>query len=65
MMLSPDTDFPPCSVERRNDGAVLVRVASRSTGGDPLPDAVFAFRQGDPQYVYWEQRLRQREGSKE
>jgi len=26
-----------------------------------LPDAVFAFRAGDPQYNYWEEQLRHRE----
>ena len=50
-------------VERRSDGAVLVRVHSRPYQGQPLPDAVFAFRSGDPQYAYWEQQLRMREGS--
>jgi hypothetical protein len=48
-------------VERRHDGAVLVRVHSRNTSGGKLPDAVFAFRAGDPQYSYWEERLRHRE----
>jgi hypothetical protein len=49
-------------VERRaSDGAVLVKVHSRSTEGTALPDAVFAFRPGDPQYRFWEQRLRERE----
>jgi len=41
-------------VERRNDGAVLVRVHSADRYGRPLPDAVFAFRVGDPQYDYWD-----------
>ena len=48
-------------VERRSDGAVLVRVRSRKTSGRALPDAVFAFRPGDPQYAYWEEQLRHRE----
>jgi hypothetical protein len=48
-------------VERRQDGAVLVRVHSRVINGRALPDAVFAFRAGDPQYSYWEQQLRHRE----
>jgi hypothetical protein len=48
-------------VERRQDGAVLVRVHSRNTSGGKLPDAVFAFRAGDPQYSYWEEQLRHRE----
>ncbi|HVX60926.1 MAG TPA: hypothetical protein VHC19_10000 [Pirellulales bacterium] len=48
-------------IERREDGAVLVRVPSRMREGGQLPDAVFAFRDGDPQYGYWEQRLRDQE----
>ncbi len=48
-------------VERRHDGAVLVRVHSRVVEGRALPDAVFAFRAGDPQYTYWEAQLRHRE----
>jgi hypothetical protein len=48
-------------VERRSDGAVIVRVRSRASGGRSLPDAVFAFRVGDPQYSYWEEQLRHRE----
>ena len=43
------------SLEKRGDGAVIVRV--RSDGPDQLPDAVFAFRSGDPQYAYWLGRL--------
>ncbi|MHB1034660.1 MAG: hypothetical protein ACYC35_08960 [Pirellulales bacterium] len=48
-------------VERRGDGAVLVRVHSRPQNGRTLPDAVFTFRAGDPQYKVWERRLRERE----
>jgi hypothetical protein len=48
-------------LERRADGAVLVRVRSRSVEGQKLPDAVFAFRAGDPQFNYWEDRLREQE----
>ena len=44
-------------VQRRNDGAVLVRVHSCDRQGRQLPDAVFAFRLGDPQYDYWERQL--------
>lgn len=47
-------------VERRTDGAVIVRVHSATRDGRPLPDAVFTFRHGDPQYAYWEQQLSQR-----
>lgn len=49
-------------VERRGDGVVVVRVHSLDRGdGQPLPDAVFAFRSGDPQYYYWEQVLNRRQ----
>jgi hypothetical protein len=51
-------------IERRGDGAVLVRVPSQEEQGQPLPDAVFAFRAGDPQFRYWDERLRQREGGR-
>jgi hypothetical protein len=49
------------SVERRVDGAVIVRVASRDRGRETLPDAVFTFREGDPQYPYWERVLHERQ----
>ncbi len=57
-----DTEFGPESwvVQRRGDGAVLVRMRSKDSSGDRLPDAVFAFHLGDPQYAYWEQRLEER-----
>ncbi|MBI3839554.1 MAG: hypothetical protein HY288_16665 [Planctomycetia bacterium] len=54
-------DLYAWDVERRHDGAVLVRVHSRLTNGRALPDAVFAFRAGDPQFPFWEQQLRYRE----
>ena len=47
-------------VDRRQDGAVLVRVHSTDRNGCRLPDAVFAFRLGDPQYNYWEEKFRKR-----
>jgi hypothetical protein len=47
------------SIERRTDGTVIVRVASRDRGPQTLPDAVFSFRSGDPQYAYWECRWQQ------
>jgi hypothetical protein len=43
-------------VERRSDGSVLVRVRSADRNGHALPDAVFTFRSGDPQYGFWEER---------
>jgi hypothetical protein len=52
----------PWAVERRSDGAVLVRMRSRESSAGRLPDAVFAFRLGDPQYHYWEQQLSGDEG---
>ena len=54
LALPPNT----CDVQRRGDGAVLVRVHSSDRQGRQLPDAVFTFRLGDPQYDYWEQKLR-------
>jgi len=44
-------------VERNGEGAVLVRVHSRDASGRPLPDAVFTFRPGDPQYDRWEKEF--------
>jgi len=44
-------------VERRRDGAIVVRVASCDADGRPLPDAVFSFREGDSQYAKWEREL--------
>ena len=41
-----------------SDGAVLVRVRSRDDEGLRAPDAVFAFRAGDPQFLYWNEKLR-------
>ena len=46
------------SIEKRSDGAVVVRVQSEGPEGSRLPDAVFSFRCGDPQYAYWLARLR-------
>ena len=58
-------DTSPMRIERRaSDGAVLVRVPSRSDDGFLPVDAVFAFREGDPQYGFWEQRLREQEVEK-
>jgi hypothetical protein len=54
MSSSPITECPSYEVERRTDGSVLVRVHSAARNGRQLPDAVFTFRSGDPQYTYWE-----------
>lgn len=57
-MINPDA----YNLERRADGAVVVRVHSRMVASTAkLPDAVFAFRAGDPQYHFWDQLLRDRE----
>jgi len=53
------------SLERRCDGAVLVRVPSTGTFGGDLPDAVFAFRAGDPQFDFWLRQLVERGTPKE
>ena len=50
--MAPDA----CDVERCGDGTVLVRVHSSDRSGRKLPDAVFTFRLGDPQYTYWAAR---------
>jgi hypothetical protein len=50
-----------CDLTRRTDGAVVVRVRSPHNNGHTLPDAVFAFRVGDPQYAFWDAKLRARE----
>ncbi|HZZ29260.1 MAG TPA: hypothetical protein VFE46_14780 [Pirellulales bacterium] len=54
-----------CILQRRNDGAVLVRVPSRRRQAAPLPDAVFTFRAGDPQFDFWHQQLAQQEAQQQ
>ena len=50
-------------IQRRGDGAIIVRVASAKTGRTPpLPDAVFCFPIGDPQYDYWAKKLKSAPG---
>ena len=46
------------SIEKRGDGAIVVRVRSEGPEESRLPDAVFSFRNGDPQYAYWLDRLK-------
>jgi hypothetical protein len=62
MMGADTTDSASWGLSRRADGAVVVRVHSHPNNGHTLPDAVFAFRLGDPQYHYWDQQMRAREG---
>ncbi|MBU4272074.1 MAG: hypothetical protein KKA28_09465 [Planctomycetes bacterium] len=59
------TELRSWDVERRRDGVVLVRVHSSSRQGGRLPDAVFSFRRGDPQYDYWEGQLLQRKPARQ
>jgi hypothetical protein len=51
-------------VVRRPDGVLLVRIRSGAYRGVELPDAVFTFRAGDPQYELWESRFREQQGSR-
>lgn len=44
---------PAWDIERRADGTLIVRMHSVDRCGRPLPDAVFTFRKGDPQYEHW------------
>lgn len=48
------------AIEKRPDGAIVVRVKSQGEEGKRLPDAVFAFRCGDPQYAHWLARYQAR-----
>ena len=59
---SPSTDSNSWDIERRKDGAMIVRMHSSDRNGRSLPDAVFTFRTGDPQFSYWEQQWRQKMG---
>ena len=45
------------TIEKRSDGGIVVRVQSAGPEASRLPDAVFSFRCGDPQYSYWFSRL--------
>jgi hypothetical protein len=55
MHAAPQQD--PWDIEGRKDGSIIVRMHSNNRRGEPLPDAVFTFRVGDPQYDYWKQQL--------
>ena len=50
------------TIERRGNGVLVVRVQSLGSGHERLPDAVFSFRCGDPQYAYWLDRVNRRPG---
>lgn len=53
--------YPRCTIQRRADGVLLVRIHSRDAGPATLPDAVFSFRNGDPQYERWQSELQSQE----
>jgi hypothetical protein len=57
---TPSTDSNSWDIERRKDGAMIVRMHSSARDGRNLPDAVFTFRTGDPQFSFWEQQWRQK-----
>ncbi|NCA11750.1 hypothetical protein EBR56_08070 [bacterium] len=48
------------TIQRRPDGIIVVRVRSVGNEHNRLPDAVFSFRCGDPQYAYWLARCQSR-----
>ena len=48
-------------LHRASDGVILVRVRSEEKSGSRLPDAVFTFRRGDPQYEFWEREFQERD----
>jgi len=50
-----------CQLERRGEDVILVRVPSTGSYDGNLPDAVFTFRPGDPQYRFWQGELTKRE----
>ena len=50
-----------CHLSRRADSVIIVRVPSTGQYGSHLPDAVFTFRPGDPQYSFWLRECTRRE----
>jgi hypothetical protein len=61
LIAGSDSSLNDCLIERRADGAVLVRVPSTGNHYPPLPDAVFTFRAGDPQFDYWHRQCSRQE----
>ncbi|MGC4003445.1 MAG: hypothetical protein QM811_10045 [Pirellulales bacterium] len=50
-------------IQRRADGAMIVRVVSSRTDRQPsLPDAVFCFPIGDPQHDHWAKKFKAAQG---
>ena len=57
VMVTSSMSVQQWKIERRANGVLIVRVPSENRNGEALPDAVFSFRAGDPQYQLWEQRF--------
>ena len=51
----------PYFIELQKGNTLLVRVPSKPFQGVTLPDAVFTFRVGDPQYETWAIRYREQQ----
>ncbi|MDO5553033.1 MAG: hypothetical protein Q4G68_04675 [Planctomycetia bacterium] len=49
-------------IELLNGKILRVRIPSKPFNGHRLPDAVFTFREGDPQYEMWSQRYKEQSG---
>jgi hypothetical protein len=56
-VVDPWSNLNSWDAERRADGVLVVRVHSQDKQGRALPDAVFTFRLGDPQYECWAERF--------
>lgn len=48
-----------CSIEKRKNGTLIVRMHSVDAVGNILPDASFTFRPSDPQYDRWLEKYAQ------
>lgn len=51
----------PYFIELQKGNTLLVRMPSKPFQGKQLPDAVFTFRVGDPQYEIWADRYTQQQ----
>jgi hypothetical protein len=56
MKTEPNLNFPPYVIERPNHSVLIVRMISQPYQGRALPDALFTFRIGEPQFEIWERR---------
>lgn len=44
------------NIKQRKGNVLIVRVFSKPFRGQEIPDTVFTFRPGDPQYELWNKR---------